>query len=200
VRRRRQPWRERLSGTGAIANSMVLYWSFSLGTNWWLVVLDDPTCRASCRQTEGAAGTVVGPWACSHVGGDSAVAFNAGVPRLPDLGRAVDRSGVSGVFCLSTLHNAHVLFVDLPVRAMCVDAADPDRVAVSSAGGMHIASFNMMLQFNRRAARRYQAVAASRSPWPRGWPPWPPGGWPRVWPARRGRSPPARREHTFNHY
>jgi MFS family permease len=163
------PWRQRLLGPlrDQQFRRYVLYWSFSFGaTNWcswfWMVYLQD-----FLRRQHQAAATAGGkPW-----WGDSLFLTSAVILPVsyiigqflgyPIWGRAVDRFGRKPVFFVSsTLHTLTWLSWMFLSPAMLPWMFPIQVLGGLIGGGMDIASFNMMLTFNRKGGPNYQAVGS----------------------------------------
>jgi MFS family permease len=165
----RQPWRERLVGPmrDTQFRRYVVYWSFSWGaTNWctwfWMLYLQD----FLTRQHRAAAQVGGKPWWGDALFLTSAVilpvSFMIGqFLGYPVWGRAVDRFGRKPVFLVSsTLHTLSWLSWIFLSPAMLPWMLPIQIAGGLAGGGMDIASFNMMLQFNRKGGPNYQAVGS----------------------------------------
>jgi MFS family permease len=204
------PWRQRLLGPlhDRQFRRYVLYWSFSWGaTNWcswfWMVYLQD--FLKSQRTAAVAAGTT--PWWGHSLFLTSAVilpvAFNIGqFLGYPIWGRAVDRFGRKPVFFVSSTIHTLSWLAWIFLSPTMLPWMLPIQIAGGLiGGGMDIASFNTMLQFNRKGGPNYQAVgsvvfsmvAGLAALWA-GWLSTTLHGW--TWTLAPGTA----WEHTFNHY
>jgi hypothetical protein len=165
----REPLAQRLLGPlrDTQFRRFVTYWSvWNIANSWctwfWMLYLLD--FLQNQRQTAAAAGTT--PWWGTSMYLTAAVILPVGFQignflGYPMWGRAVDRFGRKPVFLVSSaLHTlSWIAWIFLS------DATLPWMLPIQIAGGfigggMDIASFNMMLHFNRKGGSGYQAVGS----------------------------------------
>ncbi len=186
----------------------IVYWSFSFSaTNWctwfWMIYLQD-----FLRQQQATAAITGGkPWWGDAMFLTAAIILPVGFMigqflGYPMWGRAVDRFGCKPVFLVSSAIHTLTWLSWIFLSPAMLPWMLPIQIAGGLiGGGMDIASFNMMLLFNRKGGPGYQAVgsvvfsvAAGLAALGAGWLATALSGW--TFTFARGTA----WEHTFNHY
>jgi MFS family permease len=206
----REPWGRRLLTPlrDKEFRRFIIYWSCNFGaTNWcswfWMLYLQD---FLKAQQASAiAAGTK--PWWGDALFLTAAVILPVGFMigqflGYPMWGRAVDRFGCKPVFLVSSAIHTLSWLAWIFLSPAMLPWMLPIQIAGGLiGGGMDIASFNMMLQFNRKGGPGYQAigsvvfsVAAGLAALAAGWLATALSGWSITF--ARGTA----WEHTFNHY